>query len=293
MTTSETYVIEFKPLSPVARLTLIIIGTLALGLAILGLFLPGLPTTPFLLLATGCYARSSDRLYRWVLTRPWLQAPLRAAFAFKAQRALPVKVKLLALSVAWGSCVLTVFSPASVATQIIVAMLALACTVAMAVIRTVDGPLTSAHAWPLTLLGILQQLSYGAVAGALGGLLWGVAGRTIMRFVANVAEKPPQFNLRLTLMMLAGTALIGLLVGVAYAATRRWWPGSVWVKGVSFGLFVTFTLGAALYATPYMQADIARVGLEWRPLIVALFIPNFVAYGLITALTFRRLARER
>ncbi|RMG66092.1 MAG: DUF454 family protein [Chloroflexi bacterium] len=38
-------------------------------------FLPGVSTTTFLLITVGCDARSSERLYVWLLTRPWLQKP--------------------------------------------------------------------------------------------------------------------------------------------------------------------------------------------------------------------------
>jgi uncharacterized membrane protein YbaN (DUF454 family) len=44
------------------------IGILSLGLALIGVVLPLLPTVPFLLLATFCFANSSERLHSWLIT---------------------------------------------------------------------------------------------------------------------------------------------------------------------------------------------------------------------------------
>lgn len=52
-------------------------GLTSLGLGLIGIFLPLLPTVPFLLLAAFCFARSSERLHRWLVTHPVLGPPIQ------------------------------------------------------------------------------------------------------------------------------------------------------------------------------------------------------------------------
>lgn len=52
------------------RLIWVILGLLSVGLGVIGIVVPLLPTVPFVLLAAFCFARSSERLHNWLLTHP-------------------------------------------------------------------------------------------------------------------------------------------------------------------------------------------------------------------------------
>jgi len=84
--------------SALLRVLLKILGTFLVGLAILGIVLPLFPTTPFLLLALACYAKSSRKLHRWLLTNRWFGTYLRN---YKERKGIPLKVKVLAILFLW------------------------------------------------------------------------------------------------------------------------------------------------------------------------------------------------
>jgi uncharacterized membrane protein YbaN (DUF454 family) len=82
----------------VTKIVLAACGTLCVGLGVLGAFLPLLPTTPFLLLAAFLYAKSSDRLYDWLLNHRILGQYIRD---FREEKAIPLRVKIVSVSLLW------------------------------------------------------------------------------------------------------------------------------------------------------------------------------------------------
>ncbi|MFO1508859.1 MAG: DUF454 family protein [Steroidobacteraceae bacterium] len=85
------------------KLVLVVVGLVFTGLSLLGAVLPGLPTTPFLIIALWAFARSSRRLTLWIERVPILQSALREARRFEERRTLRPAVKLSALALAWGT----------------------------------------------------------------------------------------------------------------------------------------------------------------------------------------------
>jgi uncharacterized protein len=80
------------------RVLLIVVGILSLGLAILGIFLPLLPTTPFLLLAAWCFSKSSKRFYDWLLNNKLFGNYVKN---YHEKKATTFKIKLLTLALLW------------------------------------------------------------------------------------------------------------------------------------------------------------------------------------------------
>ncbi|NRA69846.1 MAG: YbaN family protein [Gammaproteobacteria bacterium] len=82
------------------RFCLIFIGVTSLVFGIIGIVLPVLPTTPFLLLSAACFARSSDKFYQWLITHPWFGEYIQN---YRSGRGIPLKVKIITICLLWLS----------------------------------------------------------------------------------------------------------------------------------------------------------------------------------------------
>ena len=84
----------------------IILGTVSLALGIIGIFLPLLPTTPFLLLTAALYFRGLPRLYQWLLNHKHFGPYIRN---FRENKAIPLRAKIISLLLMWGTMIYCIF----------------------------------------------------------------------------------------------------------------------------------------------------------------------------------------
>jgi uncharacterized membrane protein YbaN (DUF454 family) len=87
------------------RLVLVVCGTLAVGLGVIGMFVPLMPTTVFLLLAAACYARSSDRFYQRLLASRWLGGYIRNS---REGRGMTRREKATTLILLWAGIIASI-----------------------------------------------------------------------------------------------------------------------------------------------------------------------------------------
>jgi len=88
----------------IKKYLLIIAGSISLGLGMLGIILPVLPTTPFLLLSAFCYLNSSKRLYDWLIGHKRLGHHI---LGYMEHKTVDRKVKIVALTFLWLSLILS------------------------------------------------------------------------------------------------------------------------------------------------------------------------------------------
>ena len=92
--------------NPVVRHLVMGIGWLSVALGFIGIFLPVLPTTPFLLLSAACFVRTSPKFYQWLVEHPRLG---RYLIYYLDGQGMPLKAKVYTLLLMWTMLLLTAF----------------------------------------------------------------------------------------------------------------------------------------------------------------------------------------
>lgn len=87
------------------KIILFIAGNIFLSLGIIGIFLPVLPTTPFLLLSAACYMKSSEKMYTWLINHRILGLYVRSYIKYKA---ISRRAKITSISLLWVVMISTI-----------------------------------------------------------------------------------------------------------------------------------------------------------------------------------------
>ena len=124
-----------RPLTVVRRAFLIVAGLLSVVVGAIGIIVPLLPTTPFLLLAAVCFVRSSDRLYRWLTTNRVFGSYLRN---YQEHRAMPAGMKWCAISVLWLTIGLSIVAIDHLPVRVLLVVVAIGVTILISRIRTLE-----------------------------------------------------------------------------------------------------------------------------------------------------------
>ena len=113
---------------------LILLGSIFFGLGFIGILIPGLPTTPFLLLSAGCYVRSSDRLYAWLLNHKIFGNYIQK---IRENRSISLRSKIVSLIAMWLMISLSAFVFIEILwIRILVIILGVIGTIVILLIRT-------------------------------------------------------------------------------------------------------------------------------------------------------------
>jgi len=127
--------------SSLRKWLLVSAGILCVGLATAGIFLPILPTTPFLMLAAACFVRSSDRFYRWLIGHRLFGRYIKY---YREYRAITVQSKILTLALLWATIGYTAFAVVhSVPLRVLLFLIATGVTVHVLRLKTLTRAMLS------------------------------------------------------------------------------------------------------------------------------------------------------
>lgn len=115
-----------KPKSKLLRITLLTLGSIATALGFIGVFLPLLPTTPFLLLAAACFMRSSDKFYEKLIGNRILGSYI---LDYREKRGMRRRNKFVSIFLLWAAISYSIYAVEGTAIRLILVAIALAVTV--------------------------------------------------------------------------------------------------------------------------------------------------------------------
>jgi hypothetical protein len=113
--------------SSLKKAIFVVAGTISLGLGAVGVFLPVLPTTPFLLLSAACYYKGSERMHRWLLNNKLFGSYIRN---YKEGKGISQAGKVFTIFLLWiAICFSALFIMNNYIVQVVLFAIAIAVTI--------------------------------------------------------------------------------------------------------------------------------------------------------------------
>jgi uncharacterized membrane protein YbaN (DUF454 family) len=107
------------------------LGLITTALGIVGVWVPGLPTTVFILIALWAFSQSSERLHAWLIKVPVLRGAVKEAQRFQREGTVDIRVKIISQLCSWISFIAVTLVFHNVLISVIVGLLAISCSVFM------------------------------------------------------------------------------------------------------------------------------------------------------------------
>lgn len=120
-------------LNSAVKVILNVVGTVSLALGVLGIFLPLLPATPFLLLASACYLRGSERLYGWLMNNRVLGGYIKN---IQQRKGIPLRAKIITLALLWLSLLFSIYRVEILLVQLILCFIGVTSSIFILRIKT-------------------------------------------------------------------------------------------------------------------------------------------------------------
>ncbi|MGQ0542852.1 MAG: YbaN family protein [Blastocatellia bacterium] len=132
----------------VRKALLIFFGTVCVGLGVMGMFLPLMPTTVFLLIAAYCYSKSSDRFHNWLLNNRFLGKYIKS---YKSGQGITIRQKVMTIAILWSSIGFSIwFVEGSFWLTLLLAAVAIGVTLHLVLLKTYRRePATESQPFPV------------------------------------------------------------------------------------------------------------------------------------------------
>lgn len=120
---------------PIKKITFSVLGTIFVILGVAGIFMPVLPTTPFLLLASACYFKGSDRMHAWLLNHRTLGPYIYNYITYRAMRK---SAKVKAIGLLWLSLGLSLYLVKNIYVDVSLIIIGIGVTIYLLTLKTLS-----------------------------------------------------------------------------------------------------------------------------------------------------------